>query len=200
MLAEKKETPDVFDREAGLRSTSCYPSPVFTSLDVVLFSYLSVSSFRCSVFLIVSRRVCAGFGRRLQTVVLFVCLLSGAETYPPQPPSPTPKHPSANHPICLCHLREATLSQNTVKSAKCSAPGVNANQILNPGCAAYVISAVSLNHRPLSVVHCRFLFFNHSSERCANTAARHVNSSRSWSPILSFAISPFPVIVLHECT
>lgn len=101
LVKKKRETPDAFDREAGLRSTSCYSSAVFTSLRLVLFSYLSVSSVRRSIFLIVSRRVCAGFGRRLQTVVLFVCHLSGAEKYPPPT---TPRAPPSRR---LCQLGES---------------------------------------------------------------------------------------------
>lgn len=141
---EKKETPDVFDREAGLRSTSCYSSPVFTSLDVVLFFYLSVSSIRRSVFLIVSRRVCAGFGRRLQTVVLFVCLLSGAETYPPHSPTSC-SHP---HPASAASVMPhyPKILWNQLNAARQGLTQIKS--------AAYVISAVSLNP-PSSV--CRSL-------------------------------------------
>lgn len=139
---KKRETPDAFDREAGLRSTSCYSSAVFTSLRLVLFSYLSVSSVRRSIFLIVSRRVCAGFGRRLQTVVLFVCLLFLA-------PRSTPPH-SPLHAASASSVK-ATLSQNTVKSAKCRGPGVNANQMHGPLCAICVCHFCSV---PKSTVLC----------------------------------------------
>lgn len=122
---------------------------------------------------------------------LLFCLFASSLVPRRTPPRPTPPLTSPLH-AASAGSAKATLSQNTVKSAKCRAPGVNANQMHGPLCAICVCHFCSV---PKSTVLClsyaaAFISSAHSSDRCANAAA-DVSSVRVRPPILLFSFPHF---------